>query len=38
LNDLLRSKRGGSHEEKEGKLIKRSKIKKEFRKLIEEIV
>jgi len=38
LNDLLRSKRGGRHEDKEGKFVKRSKVKKEFRKLIEEIV
>jgi hypothetical protein len=38
LNDLLLSKRGGRHEEKEGKFVKRSKVKTEFRKLIEEIV
>ena len=38
LNDLLLSKRGGRHEEKEGKFVKRSKVKKELRKLIEEVI
>ena len=38
LNDVLRSKRGGYHEEKEGKNVKRAKAKKAFeRELMKEL-
>lgn len=37
LHNLLAAKRGGAHEEKEGKRIKRARQKQQFRKLLKEI-
>lgn len=38
LHDLLISKRGGAHEEKEGKRIKRSKAKQQFHKMLKDVL